>query len=154
FEAMKQLSLLITKRIDGHNRIDHLDDDEVHEALPRLAWFNTTAADRYSKRNEKVAYVQDIIGFARTIMHRCAFLSCNGNEVLMIGYRNDLRITGPTLQLDATSLLDGVKQLGLTGRNYHTAESLGVPPVTYEKLRCIIRKPPLQKNQRIANVAK
>jgi hypothetical protein len=72
----------------------------------------------------------------------------------MIGYRNDLRITGPTLQLDATSLIDGVKQLGVTGRNYHTAESMGVPPVTYRNLRCIIRKPPLQRGQRIANVAK
>jgi hypothetical protein len=30
---------------------------------------------------------------------------------------------------------------------------MGVPPVTYENLRCIIRKP-LQKGQRVANVAK
>jgi hypothetical protein len=58
------------------------------------------------------------------------------------------------LQLDATSLIDGVKQLGLTGRNYHTAESMGVPSVTYENLQCVIRKPPLQKGQRVANVAK
>jgi hypothetical protein len=143
-----------TARIDGHNRIDHLDDDAVREVLPRLAWFNTTKADRYSKNFEKAEYVGEIIGFARTMMNRCAFLSSNGNEVQMIGYRNDLRITGPTLQLDATSLIDGVKQLGLTGRNYHTAASMGVPPVTYGSLRCIIRKPPLQKGQRIANIAK
>jgi hypothetical protein len=154
FEAMKQLDLLVTARIDGHNRIDHLDDDAVREVLPRQAWFNTTKADRYSKNFEKAEYVGEIIGFARTMMNRCAFLSSNGNEVQMIGYRNDLRITGPTLQLDATSLIDGVKQLGLTGRNYHTAESMGVPHVTYGSLRCIIRKPPLQKGQRIANIAK
>jgi hypothetical protein len=154
FEAMKQLDLLVTARIDGHNRIDHLDDDAVREVLPRLAWFNTTKADRYSKSFEKAEYVGEIIGFARTMINRCAFLSCNGNEVQMIGYRNDLRITGPTLQLDATSLIDGVKQLGLTGRNYHTADGMGVPSVTYGNLRCIIRKPPLQKGQRIANIAK
>jgi hypothetical protein len=87
-------------------------------------------------------------------MNRCAFVASNGNEVQMIGYRNDLRITGPTLQLDATSLIDGVKQLGLAGRNYHTAESMGVPSVSYENLRCIIRKPPLPKGHRVANVAK
>jgi hypothetical protein len=154
FEAMRQLDLLMTSRIDGHNRIDHLDDDAVREALPKLTWFNTTKADRYSKRNEKTEYVQDIIGFARTIMNRCAIVASNGNEVQMIGYRNDLRITGPTLQLDATSLIDGVKQLGLTGRNYHTAESMSVPSVSYGNLRCIIRKPPLHKGQRVANVAK
>jgi hypothetical protein len=98
FEAMKQLDVLVTKRVDGHNRIDHLDDDAVREVLPQLAWFITTKADRYSKSFEKGEYVGEIIGFVRTMMNCCAFLSCNGNEVQMIGYRNDLRITGATLQ--------------------------------------------------------
>jgi hypothetical protein len=158
FEAMKHLDLLITKRIDGHNRIDHLADADVEAALPRLAWFNTTKADRYAKRYEKTvgqATDSEIIGFARTLFNRCGFLSSSGNEVLMLGYRNDLRVTGPTLVLDATSLIDGINKLGLKdGRTYHTAESMGIPAVTYENLRCIIRKPPLQKKQRVANVAK
>jgi hypothetical protein len=29
------------------------DDEAVRQALPKLGWFNTTKADRYSKQNEK-----------------------------------------------------------------------------------------------------
>jgi hypothetical protein len=150
---MTQLDLLLTSRIDGHNRIDHLDDDRVRAALPKLAWFNSTKADRYSKKLE-IEHVQDIIGFARTIMNRCAFVARNGSEVQMIGYRNDLRVPGPTLQLDATSLIDGVKQLGPQRQELAHRREHGRSAGSDGNLRCIIRKPPLQKGQQVANVAR
>jgi hypothetical protein len=64
--------------------------DDGGAYMPRLGG-STPSRQTAGKRFESNEYVRDITGFALTIMNRCAFLSCNGNEVLLIGYRNDLR---------------------------------------------------------------
>jgi hypothetical protein len=115
------------------------------KAVEPLEWFDDPGAtSRYIREHSKTREARDrsreVVGWARALRNNYAFISGESNYVTLIGWDNKLRITGPTIQIDATAGIDGIRQFELSGRTYHPC-----PLVTYGRLRTVIVTPPSRK---------
>jgi hypothetical protein len=135
--AFGVLYKFVTNRVVGNNKLDHLSDWETSETLPNLNWFATDEAAQYLQAHR---VDEQVFGWALALWNNYAFIAGGGVSTTLIGWDNRLHVTGPTVQLDATAAIDGVKQLKLPGRTYHDA-----PRVTYRNLRACIVTPPSRK---------
>jgi hypothetical protein len=115
------------------------------KAVEALEWFDDAdATSQYVREHSKTGEARDrnreVVGWARALRNNYAFISGESEYVTLIGWDNKLRITGPTVQIDATAGIDGIRQFELEGRTYHPC-----PSVTYERLRTAIVTPPSRK---------